>query len=83
MSMLDRAPADLRAGRLAEAERNLELIEEHWYAVIDLHFGGQRNRPRGHFRPAPADDFLAVHGNEFMEHGTLPIAPDDTGRAEV
>jgi hypothetical protein len=83
MSMLDRAPADFGAGRLAEAQRNLELIEEYWYAVIDLHFGGRRYGPRGHFRPAPSDDFLAVHGDEFMEHWRLPIAPDDTVRAEL
>lgn len=41
--MLDRTFADLGACSLAEAERALELIEEHWYAVIDLPFGGRRN----------------------------------------
>ena len=23
---------------------------------------------RGHLRPAPTDDFFAVHGNELVEH---------------
>jgi hypothetical protein len=74
--MLDRAAADLGARRLAEAKGVLELIEEYWHAVIDLHFGGSRNRPRGHFRPAPLDDLFAVYLNEFVQHGTLPIAFD-------
>ena len=74
--VLDRAPADLRARRQAEAQRVHQLIQEHRDAVIDLRLGGRRNRPRRHLRPAAPDDLVAVDGDEFMEHGRTRIASD-------
>jgi hypothetical protein len=43
VSMLDRAPPDLRARDFAEAERMPQLVEEHGDTVVDLRFGGRWN----------------------------------------
>ena len=70
MSMLDRAPADLGAGGLAEAECLSQLVKKHGYAVIDRYFGWRWNRAHGRLGPASSDDLGAMHSNEFMEHLT-------------
>ena len=72
--VLDRARADLGARGQAEAQRVRQLIQEHRHAVIDLRLGWRWNRPRGHLRPAPPDDLVAVDGDEFVEHGGFPVA---------
>ena len=66
--MLDRARADLRARNQAEAQGVLQLIQEHRDTVIDLRLHGRCSRPRGDLRSAPVDDFVAIDGNEFVEH---------------
>ena len=71
VSMLDRAPPDLRTRDFAEAERVPQLIQEHGDTVVDLRFSGRRNRPRGHLGPATPDDLIPIDSNEFVEHGTL------------
>src|SRR6187549_1020700 len=65
------------------AERVSELIQEHWHALFELRLGGRWNRPRGDLRPAPLDDFLAVVGNEFVEHWTLPNERSISGHSTV
>ena len=68
MPVLNRADRNVGIRPHSQAQCIDELIQEHGDAVIDLHFGRRRNRPRGDFRPAPRDDLVAVCGDEFMQH---------------
>lgn len=75
VSMLDRAPPDLRTRDFAEAERVPQLIQEHGDTVVDLCLCGRWNRPRGHLGPAPQDDLIPIDSNEFVEHKHAQFAP--------
>src|ERR1700722_3699498 len=65
--MLDRALAHFVGFRRSVAQPLNQLIQEQGYAAIDLHVGGPRSRPLGHFRSATADEFIAIQTNEFSE----------------
>ena len=46
--------------------------------MINLRLCGRRNRPRRHLGPAPLDDLVPVHGNEFVKHNHLALCAEDT-----
>jgi hypothetical protein len=71
VAVLDRAPADRWARDLTETKRIPQLIQGHRNAVVDSPLCGRWNRPRGDFRSAPADDLVAIDGNEFVEYEHL------------
>jgi hypothetical protein len=66
--MLDRDPPNLRAREFPEAERILQLIEEHGNPVVDLRVRRRWNRPRGHFGAASPDDLIPMESNKVVEH---------------
>src|SRR4029079_13975540 len=81
VSVLDRAPADLRARDFAETQRIAQLIQEHRNAVVDLRLCRRWYRPGRHLGPAPPDDFVPIDGNKFVEHRyARPIVPAGVDR---
>jgi hypothetical protein len=63
----NRGSGNLRARPQPEAQCLGQLVQEQRHSVIDLGLGRRWSRPHCHFRPAPADDFVAVHTDEFVE----------------
>ena len=68
VSMLQGGLADRGAARRAPVQDVKQLIEENGNAVIDLGFGGWRDRSARDLRPAAADDLIPVGDDEFEQH---------------
>ena len=68
MPVLHRAHGHVRTRDQMAAERVGKLVQKYWHAAIDFRVPEGWHRPCGDLRPAPPDDFLAVHGNEIVEH---------------
>ena len=71
--MLAGSFGDVRVRRQVQAQGVNQLIEEHWDAVINLGFGGQRSQPFGDFSPAPDDDGFAIGHDELCQHQYLVV----------
>jgi len=63
--MLDRALADLVGLRRSVAQFLDQLIQEQRDSVIDLSICRWWSRPFRDFRSAPADELVAICGDEF------------------
>ena len=74
LSVQSGAAADFRVRLLVMPQHLDELIEKERHSVIDFRFGGCGDQPRRHLGPAPFDDFVAVHGDECVEHSSESVS---------